>query len=87
METLKKVAEIHEIETELLLFYCRYRIKVNKSIFKEHKIDIVYHAVPYKHVPLLEQNIAQAVLNNIFGTYNLVELSISYVCKVYPSFY
>ena len=29
METLKKVAEIHEIEDKLLLFYCLYRIKVN----------------------------------------------------------
>ena len=82
LETLKKVAEIHEIETELLPVLLSIQDKSKlESIFKEHKIDIVYHAAAYKHVPLLEQNIAQAVLNNIFGTYNLVELSISYVCK------
>jgi len=82
METLKKVAEIHTIETELLPVLLSIQDK-NKleSIFKEYKIDIIYHAAAYKHVPLLEQNITQAVLNNIFGTYNLVELSMSYLCK------
>ena len=42
-----------------------------KNLFNNYKIDTVYHAAAYKHVPLLEDNIYNAVLNNIVGTYNL----------------
>ena len=47
----EKVAEIHSIETELLPVLLSIQDK-NKleSIFKD-KIDIIYHAAAYKHVP------------------------------------
>lgn len=47
------------------------------SLFKTHQIQICYHAAAYKHVPLMEQNIPQAIRNNIEGTLNLLEM----VCK------
>ena len=49
-----------------------------ESIFKNHNIDLVFHAAAYKHVPLLEMNPLQAIENNIFTTLNLCRLSKKY---------
>ena len=42
-------------------------------LFKTYEVDTVYHAAAYKHVPLVEFNVAQGVKNNIFGTKALAE--------------
>jgi FlaA1/EpsC-like NDP-sugar epimerase len=47
--------------------------KLIKFLDQKYKIDIVFHAAAYKHVNILEDNIYQAVENNIFGTLNLLE--------------
>ncbi|MGV8119714.1 MAG: polysaccharide biosynthesis protein [Candidatus Xenobiia bacterium LiM19] len=44
-------------------------------IFSLYRPQVVFHAAAHKHVPLMENNIVEAVSNNIFGTKNLVELS------------
>ncbi|MBC6314418.1 polysaccharide biosynthesis protein [Listeria grandensis] len=44
-------------------------------IFKQHKPDIVYHAAAHKHVPLMENNVHEAVKNNVVGTYNVIQAS------------
>jgi FlaA1/EpsC-like NDP-sugar epimerase len=43
------------------------------EVFERHRPQVVYHAAAYKHVPLMESHIIEAVENNIFGTLNLVE--------------
>lgn len=52
-----------------------------EKIMKENKIDQVYHAAAYKHVPLVEHNIIQGIFNNVIGTYNIVSASYKYDVK------
>ncbi|WP_370511491.1 polysaccharide biosynthesis protein [Flavobacterium sp. GT3R68] len=51
---------------------------VMEEIFKQHQPHIVYHAAAYKHVPLMEENPAQAVFTNVLGTKNLADLAKKY---------
>jgi FlaA1/EpsC-like NDP-sugar epimerase len=48
------------------------------KVFDVYKPEIVYHAAAYKHVPMIEENPAQAVFTNIIGTKNIADLSQKY---------
>jgi FlaA1/EpsC-like NDP-sugar epimerase len=48
------------------------------SIFKEYTPHFVYHAAAYKHVPMMENNPAEAILTNVQGTKNLADLSMTF---------
>ena len=50
-------------------------LRVNE-VFKTFKVDTVYHAAAYKHVPLVEENICEGVKNNVFGTYLIAQSAI-----------
>jgi len=79
---------IFEIERELIekksftkivpvICDIRNREKVFK-VFEEYKPNIVFHAAAHKHVPLMEKNPDEAILNNIFGTKNLLDASVKF---------
>ena len=75
---------VYEIQQELLRKYPDLNIRVEivnvcnrdmlDKVFADHTPDIVLHAAAHKHVPLMERNVCEAVLNNVFGTLNLVEI-------------
>jgi len=48
-----------------------------ENIFEIFKIDTIYHAAAYKHVPLVEANICEGIKNNVFGTLSVVKASIN----------
>tara|TARA_X000000368_G_scaffold405041_1_gene381770 strand:+ start:1031 stop:2857 length:1827 start_codon:yes stop_codon:yes gene_type:complete len=45
---------------------------LTRSVFKDFKIDTIYHAAAYKHVNILENELKSAINNNILGTYYLM---------------
>ena len=51
------------------------------EIFEDYSPEIVFHAAAHKHVPLMENNPTEAIKNNIFGTYNLVNACDKYHTK------
>lgn len=51
------------------------RDKLNQ-ILKEEQPDLVFHAAAYKHVYLMEDNIDEAITNNVIGTKNVVDAAI-----------
>lgn len=48
-----------------------------QQVCQAFKIQTIYHAAAYKHVPLVEQNPGQAISNNIFGTLALAQAAIA----------
>lgn len=50
-------------------------------ILGEYKPDIIFHAAAHKHVPLMESTPEEAVMNNVFGTQNLIELAEKHKVK------
>ena len=51
------------------------------ELFEEYSPEVVFHAAAHKHVPLMENNPTEAIKNNIFGTYNLVNACDKYHTK------
>jgi FlaA1/EpsC-like NDP-sugar epimerase len=49
-----------------------------ESIFSAFRPDIVYHSAAYKHVPEMENNPAEAIITNVYGTKIMADLSIQY---------
>ena len=46
------------------------------DVMKSWHVDTVYHAAAYKHVPMVEHNIAEGVMNNVIGTLNTAQAAL-----------
>jgi FlaA1/EpsC-like NDP-sugar epimerase len=77
---------LYQIEQETSLYDIEV-IPVMQNIVNKNDLEktfllynpnIVIHAAAYKHVPLVEQNIDEAIINNIVGSKNVIDLSIKH---------
>jgi FlaA1/EpsC-like NDP-sugar epimerase len=59
---------------EVVIADIRSRMRMRK-VFEAYRPHFVFHAAAYKHVPLMEENPSEALLTNIKGSKNLVDLS------------
>lgn len=48
------------------------------EVLSQYRPTVVYHAAAYKHVPLMETHVFEAVENNVLGTYNLAESALDH---------
>ena len=50
-------------------------------VFSSFQPEYVFHAAAYKHVPMMEDNPSEAVLNNVYGTKVIADMSVKYGAK------
>jgi FlaA1/EpsC-like NDP-sugar epimerase len=48
------------------------------EIFREHRPSAVYHAAAYKHVPMMEGHLFEAIENNVLGTHNIARAAMAW---------
>lgn len=85
-------AALYQIETELIEFIARSNLSsiiVSRLcnvrdatsidfIVSQEKPNTVYHAAAYKHVPIVENNICEGILNNVQGTLNCINSAVAH---------
>jgi FlaA1/EpsC-like NDP-sugar epimerase len=78
----------YELEQELIRSYDDIDIRVEigsicdperlEQLFATYQPDVVFHAAAHKHVPLMESSPREAVINNVFGTLNVIQAANKY---------
>ena len=70
-------AEYSKLNLEAIVASVRDKARLN-NVFETYKPEIVFHAAAHKHVPLMEKSPLEAIKNNVFGTYNVVNCADEY---------
>ncbi|XDD44662.1 polysaccharide biosynthesis protein [Leptospira sp. WS60.C2] len=77
---------LYEIDYELRKKFSEFNIDIRpviadvknlsriSAVFEEHRPSVVFHSAAYKHVPMMEINPSEAILNNVMGTKNVADV-------------
>ena len=72
--------EFPDVPCEIIVTSVTHRKRMEK-LFHDFRPEYVFHAAAYKHVPMMEDNPSEAILNNVYGTKVLADLSVRYGVK------
>lgn len=87
-------AFLYEINQEITEFLAEQKIDIPliplignvqngmlmNRIFDKHRVQTIYHAAAYKHVPMVENNVIAGITNNVLGTYEIAQAAV--FCEV-----
>ena len=77
---LMMARDFPNIKAETIVTSITHQMRMD-DIFRTFRPDYVFHAAAYKHVPMMEDNPSEAVVNNIYGTKVIADLSVKYGVK------
>ena len=77
---LMMARDFPNIKAETIVASITHQMRMD-DIFRTFRPDYVFHAAAYKHVPMMEDNPSEAVVNNIYGTKVIADLSVKYGVK------
>ena len=74
---LMMARDFPDIDAETVVTSISRRTRM-EEVFSQFRPDYVFHAAAYKYVPMMEDNPSEAVMNNIYGTKIIADLSVNY---------
>ena len=77
---LMMAREFPDIECDTVVTSISRRTRMD-YIFSTFRPEYVFHAAAYKHVPMMEKNPSEAVINNVYGTKIIADMSVKYGVK------
>ena len=77
---LMMARDFPDIDSDTIVTSISRQRRMNE-VFDKYRPDYVFHAAAYKHVPMMEDNPSEAVLNNIAGTKIIADCSVKYGVK------
>ena len=77
---LMMAKDFPDIMAEVIVTSISRQRRMNE-VFEKYRPDYVFHAAAYKHVPMMEDNPSEAVLNNIWGTKIIADCAVKYGVK------
>ena len=77
---LMMAKDFSDVDSEVIVTSIDRKTRM-EYVFDEYSPNYVFHAAAYKHVPMMEDNPSEAVLNNIQGTKIIADMSVKYGVK------
>jgi FlaA1/EpsC-like NDP-sugar epimerase len=71
-----------EVSVRALLGSVQDRQRLD-TVMRTFGVETIYHAAAYKHVPMVEHNVTQGILNNVFGTLTTAQAAVACNAKTF----